>query len=74
METKEDLDTKASIYTQNSSQNSVNVLDKYIKYIDNLKKIQKEIESEVIATTKLIDEVKQNESNPPPAFTSDTIN
>ena len=67
------LYTKASIYTQNSSQNSVNVLDKYIKYIDNLKKIQKEIESEVIATTKLIDEVKQNESNPPPAFTSDTI-
>ena len=31
MEIKEDLYTKASIYTQNSSQNSVNVLDKYIK-------------------------------------------
>ena len=69
MEIKEDLYTKASIYTQKSSQNSVNVLDKYIKYIDNFKKVQKEIESEVIATTELIDEVKQNESNPPHAFT-----
>ena len=63
LEIKEDLQLKAALYSKPSSENSVNILDKYNSFVEGLIEIKQEIDKEIAEITNSIEEVKKNESS-----------
>lgn len=66
LEIKEDLMLKASLYSQSGSKTTVNLLDKYNQFIESLILIKQEIDQEIAAVSKNIDELKNNDCAPSP--------